>query len=190
METPTDDELFKAVQKAVAETLRIPFEKVTRDSLLFHELGAESLDFVDIEFRLESEFGVEFYHGSAVERLAELFAPQALEVNGLLTPCGAVVLRARMPEVDPLRLQEGKAAAGIESMFTTRTWMRVARELLSARPQACSQCGSDRLKLLRPSVLLCFACAAEVQCPTGEDILIGWAKNVNAQVLELQKQES
>ena len=185
MKTLSDDELFEVVQKAIADTLRISLSKVTHDSLLFHELGAESLDFVDIEFRLESELGVEFYHGSAVEKLAELLAPEAVEVNGLLTSFGAAVLRARMPEVDPLRLEKGKGAQGIESMFTTRTWIRVAKEILSARPQLCPKCRSDQFKLLRPSVLLCLECRSEMNCPTGEDILIDWSRHAPAQMHEL-----
>ena len=175
---PSDQQILERVQKIIAEVLRIPQDQVTPNSLLGEDLGAESLDFVDIQFQLETNCEVEFYQGGTVDKLAELLAPEKLEENELLTSFGAAVLQARMPEVDPARLQQGQPASGIESLYTPRTWVRVIKEILSARPRACPKCGSDQLKIVRPSVLLCQACRNEINCPTGEECLEAWAKNV------------
>ena len=184
---PSDQEILQRIQEIVAEVLRIPVEQVTPDSLLGEDLGAESLDFVDIQFGLETDFEVEFHQGSTVDKLAELLAPQKLEENDLLTSFGAAVLQARMPEVDPARLQEGQPAAVGESLYTLRTWVRVIKEILSARPQQCSKCGSDQLKIVKPSVLLCQTCQNEVYCPTGEQCVEAWAKDVAGSLQELHK---
>jgi acyl carrier protein len=59
----SDQQILDRVQRIIAEVLRIPVEQVTSDSLLGENLGAESLDFVDIQFRLETDYEVEFYQG-------------------------------------------------------------------------------------------------------------------------------
>ncbi len=142
---------------------------------------------MDLEFRCETEFGIEFYHGIAVEMLEELFAPKKLTQNGLLTPFGAAVLRLRLPEIDPDRLREGEPAAGMEAMLTPRTWVRIIKELLNARPQACPHCKSDRLEVSKPSILLCKTCNREVRCPDGEECLTAWAKALPSPLESIQQ---
>ena len=183
---PNDEDIYLSVRKAIAETLRQPEEVVTPDSRLGEDLGGESLDFVEIEYRLETEFGVEFYHGNAIERLGELLTPRELERDGLLTGFGAAVLRLRLPEIDPGRLCEGRPVTGIQASFTPRTWVRAVKELLEARPTSCPHCGSDQLVVAEPSVLCCDACDREVACPDGEICLVAWARRVTPQLEELQ----
>ncbi len=190
MRIPSDEVIFSHVQKAVADTLRESPDRVEPDSHLRDDLGMTSLDFVDIGFRLETEFGVEFYHGSAVERLEELLAPEKLEEDGLLTPFGAAVLQLRLPEIDSARLREGEPAAGIEAMFTPRTWLRVVKELLNARPEECPRCQSKDLEVLKPSILRCNGCSREVTCPDGEECLESWANSVPARLEEMQQSGS
>lgn len=185
--SPSDQELLERVQNIIAEVLRIPIDRVKPDSLLGEDLGAESMDFVDIQFRLEVDCAVQFYQGSVIEKLSELLAPRILEENGLLTSFGAAILRRRMPEVDPARVREGQPAARVEAYYTPRTWVRVIKELLSARPQLCPRCGSDHFSIVSPSVLLCQGCRNEIQCPTGEEVLEAWARNATASLEGLQK---
>ena len=175
---PTDQEIYESVRQAITAIRRDLGNRVTPECELGAELGLESLDYVDIEFRLETTYGVEFYHGSALEKLAELLAPRQLEEDGLLTADGAAVLRLRLPEIDPERLQPGLPTAGIEAKFTPRTWVRVVKELLRARPQVCRSCGSARLEAVRPSLLRCAGCGAELRSTDGEECLVAWARTV------------
>lgn len=174
---PTDDVILDRIQEIVAETLRLPRERVTPESRLRDDLGAESLDFVDVEFKLEMEFGVEFYHDSVMEKLAELFAPRVLEVDGRLTPFGAEILRLRMTEVPDEAFQAG-SPANPGAVFTPRTWMRAVRELLDARPTQCPHCGSGELSVTAPSVLRCGACGKQVMSPAGEECIEAWAASL------------
>lgn len=183
----SDERILGRVQTIIAEVLRIPVAEVTPDSLVGQDLGAESLDFVDIQFRLETEYGVRFYQGSALEKLTDLLAPLKLEENGLLTSLGAALFRLRLPEVNPARLEEGQPAAGIEALYTPRTWVRVVKELLAARPSACPKCDSDRLKVVKPSLLLCESCQTEIHCPGGEECLEAWASKMAESVAGLQR---
>jgi acyl carrier protein len=175
---PTDQEIYECVHQAITTIRQDLGDRLTPDSELGEELGLESLDYVDIEFRLETTFGVEFYHGSALEKLSELLAPRQLEEDGLLTADGAAVLRLRLPEIDPDRLQPGQPVAGIEAKFKPQTWVRVVKELLRARPERCPSCGSERLEVTKPSLLRCAGCGSELRSPDGEECLTIWASNL------------
>lgn len=175
----TDEQIFERVQSVIAETLRISLEEVKMDSVLGDELGATSLDFVDIIFRLQSDFKISFYEGGIIEKLSEIFGADALSVNGRLTELGAEIVRLRMPEVEASKINPGMPLAGIEALFTTATWVRVVKDLLDARPQKCINCASEKLQPIRPSVLLCEACKNEIPCPSQEQLLTEWANKIS-----------
>lgn len=186
MNTLSEPEILERVRQVVAGLLRIPVDSVPPDAKLGQELGMASLDYIDLQFRLETDFGVEFYQGSAVEKLAELLGPKEFEKDDVLTQFGATVLRLRLPEIDPERLREDEPIAGIEAMFTPNTWVRILKELLEARPRDCPHCQSTKLQASKPSTLRCRACGREVTCPDGEACLVSWAETVPHRLAEPQ----
>ena len=175
--TRTNDEVVVAVRETIADVLKIPVEEVKIDSVLTDDLGAMSIDFVDMMFRLEAEFQVTFHPGNPLDRLSESFPPDSLSRDGLLTEVGAEVIRRRMPEIETSVVQPGLPLANIQVLYTTQTWVRAVTELLEARPKSCPKCGSDVLRPIRPSVLECEGCHGEVDCPTQSELLTAWAEN-------------
>lgn len=177
----SDDQILNRIRSVIAEVLRTKVEEVGPHAALGEALGAASLDYVDIQFRLEQEFGVQFFQGSTVDKLAELFSPCPLEKGGLLTAFGSALLRLRLPEVDPARLQEGQPVAAVEALYTPRTWVRVIKELLSARPTVCPACGSRSLTTVEEGLTVsCTNCSQRIPCPSGEECLELWAKGAAA----------
>jgi len=175
----SEEEILKHVRSIVAETLRLSPEEVKSDAALVEELGAESLDFVDMVFRIESEFKVRFYEGGLIEKLSTVFGPDALSQEDRLTDLGAKVLRLRMPEIDPSEIDPGMPLVRIQALYTPATWARAVKELINARPRACSNCRSRDLKPTNPSVLLCPTCNTEVSTPTQEELIEAWATRIS-----------
>ncbi len=109
----------------IAEAIGIEREKVNLDAYLIDELGAESLDFLDIVFNLEQQFGIEITRG-ALERAArgdmseEDFAP-----DGIISEIGLARLRELLPEAGA-RIHTGLRAREIMGMFSPRTFARIA----------------------------------------------------------------
>ncbi len=60
---PTYDEIFEKVQATLVDALGVDEEEVTREATLQGDLGAESIDFLDIVFRLERNFGIKIPRG-------------------------------------------------------------------------------------------------------------------------------
>ncbi len=90
-------EIEDAVRVIVAESLGKKLDDVQIDSVLMDELGAEPLDFLDIVFRLERNFGIKIPRG---ELFPENIADPDMVQDGMLTSKGIEELKSRMPYAD------------------------------------------------------------------------------------------
>ena len=177
MHRPDEQSLLTFVRGAIADTIRGNADAVQPDSRLGMDLGMESLDYVDLQFRLESEFGVRLLEGGAIQKLEEIYGPERLAMGGRLTSLGSRVLRLRLPEVSQDRLVVGQPMQGIEGWFTVRTWVRTVGEILDARPKACPGCGSESFEVRTPGALTCGRCQNDVPCPDAEACLVAWVES-------------
>jgi acyl carrier protein len=117
----TDQDINERVRVIVADSLGRKLDDVKVDSVLMTDLGAESLDFLDIVFRLEREFGIEITRGemeraSRGDMTAEEFAP-----GGVISEVGLARLRELMPEARD-RIQPGLRPSTILSLFSVQTF--------------------------------------------------------------------
>ena len=117
-------ELDERIRRIVAESLGRDLALVTLQASLTDDLGAESLDFLDIVFKIERAFEVQITRGE-MERAArgdmtdEAFAP-----GGLISAEGLERLRALMPEASD-RIKPGLRTVQILTLFTPRTFASI-----------------------------------------------------------------
>ena len=130
-----EDAVYARVVEEFCEALGLDEDEVEPDSQVIEDLGAESLDFLDIAFRLERAFGVKVPRGE-IQRSAEATAGEEFEVEGKLTAAGAVALREAMPEVDPGDISEGFLVRDIPRLFTVRTFHNMVMKLLAEKESA------------------------------------------------------
>lgn len=111
------DEVFKKVQEVLVEALGVDDDEVTEQSTLMGDLGAESIDFLDIVFRLEKAFGIKIPR-------EELFPVEALMSNtdyvkdGKLTAAGLAELKAKMPHTNLANFEKDPDINKIGDLFT------------------------------------------------------------------------
>lgn len=93
------DEIFENVQEVLVDALGVDDDEVTSDATLMGDLGAESIDFLDIVFRLEKAFDIKIAR-------EELFPIESIMNNaeyvqdGKLTDAGLNEIKAKMPHTD------------------------------------------------------------------------------------------
>jgi acyl carrier protein len=110
-------EIRTKVARVLAESLGVEEHDVIPSATLQGDLGAESIDFLDIVFRLERKFGIKIPRG-------ELFPEELMmESEGLLrdghvTDEGLVALRSRMPFADLSDLEPERRLGNINDLFT------------------------------------------------------------------------
>src|SRR5262249_9584422 len=94
----THDEIYQKVKAVLVDALGVDDDEVTPEAVLRDDLGAESIDYLDIAFRLEKTFGIKINKG---EMFPEGVANDPTFVqNDTITPHGIAELKKRMPFSD------------------------------------------------------------------------------------------
>jgi acyl carrier protein len=117
-------ELYQHVRTCVADVLAIDAAKVVSSASLIDDLGAESLDFLDLVFRLETDYGVKIPR-DGIRLAAQDGLADGFEQGGVLTPAALERLKVLMPEVAPARLAPGLRTHQIANLFTAETFVRL-----------------------------------------------------------------
>src|SRR5690349_19078037 len=95
---PSQDELFAKVRTALVDALGVDDEEVTPEATLVGDLGAESIDFLDIVFRLEKAFNIKIPRGELFPE--DILTSAEYVQNGRVTADGIAQLKQRMPFAD------------------------------------------------------------------------------------------
>jgi acyl carrier protein len=93
------DDIFQTVQEALVEALGVDDEEVTPDATLMGDLGAESIDFLDMVFRLEKAFGIKIPREELFPAESLMNNPELVN-NGKLTEKGLQELKNKMPHTE------------------------------------------------------------------------------------------
>jgi len=117
----SNSEIEEAVRVIVAESLGKKLDDVQIDSVLMDELGAESLDFLDIVFRLERDFSIEITRGEMERASRGDMSPEEFAPSGVISEAGLARLRALMPEAAE-RIKPGLRPSTILTLFSVRTF--------------------------------------------------------------------
>jgi len=107
----------------LVQALGVEEDDISPSATLLGNLGAESIDFLDIVFRLEREFGVKIPRGELF--IEPLFRGDAAYVqDGRVTEEGLAALRTQMPYADLTDLESGRRLANITDLFTVDLLVR------------------------------------------------------------------
>jgi acyl carrier protein len=117
--------IYPQVAKIVAEVLATEESKVTLHTRLIGDLGGESIDFLDLVFRLERQFGVKIPRGQIEKEVRGMLSSEDFEKEGVLTDKGLEALRNYLSEIPPDRFKKGLKVNEIPSLFTVETFCKL-----------------------------------------------------------------
>lgn len=126
----TRDDIFSKVQEVLVDALGVDEDEVTEDARLAADLGAESIDFLDITFKLEQAFGFKIPQG-------ELFPdgaaqdPQFVQ-DGKVTARGIEEMKKKLPHVDFSEFAKDPRLSQIGNIFTVRVLVNYVERKLAA----------------------------------------------------------
>lgn len=117
--------IFPKVADTMADALACDLEKVKLDASLINDLGAESIDFLDIVFRLERAFKVKIPRGKIVEEARGELSEAAFEQGGVVSEAGLARLKSFLSEVPADRFKSPLKSAEIPRLFTVETFCKM-----------------------------------------------------------------
>ena len=115
--TMSRDEVFQKVQGVLVDALGVDDDEVTPEATLMGDLGAESIDFLDIVFRLEKAFGMKVPREELFPAEGLLNNPELIS-NGKLTDKGLAELRQRVPHLNLTEFEKDPNLNKIVDLFT------------------------------------------------------------------------
>jgi acyl carrier protein len=118
----THDEVFEKVREVLEEALGVDEDEVTPQATLGGDLGAESIDYLDIVFRLEKAFGIKI---SQAELMADhvLSDPQYVQ-DGKVTDLGMSELRKELPHADLDAFDASRQVDEFPNIFTVESMVK------------------------------------------------------------------
>ncbi len=128
-----EEQIISKVKLSIAETVGIKEEEVTLDASVIDDLGADSLDLLDLVFQLEQEFDIRITRGEMELRAKETMPEEDFEVDGFLSEKAREALRESLPEVDASRFAGNIRKSEIPRLFTVRTFIKIVKEKLETK---------------------------------------------------------
>jgi len=120
----SEAEVFEKVKEALVEALSVDEDEVQPEAKIFADLGAESIDLLDIIFRLEKTFNIKIPRGELMPDNL-LNNPEFVQ-NGVLTAAGVAQLKTSMPHVDLTEFEQDPQVNKIMDLFTVQTLVSYA----------------------------------------------------------------
>lgn len=111
------DDIFEKVQEVLVDALGLDDDEVTPEAALMSDLGAESIDFLDIVFRLEKAFNIKVPREELFPAESVLNNPEFVS-GGKLTEKGLMELRDKMPHTDLSGFEKNPDVNKIADLFT------------------------------------------------------------------------
>jgi acyl carrier protein len=171
-------EVSERFRQIVARTLRRDTSDVIVTARLDTDLGAESLDLIEITMEVESEFNIWLPEKNILETAKETFGEGVLEREGVLTDKGRRLLEHRLSPEDFARLPATIRTADLTPFFmTVGAWIRLIEGLVAQKPSKCSSCGSVNLIPGNGFRFQCKDCGVFTVMPSGDDINRAWVSS-------------
>jgi len=126
----TRDAIFAKIRTLLVDALAVDDDDVTMESVLTRDLGAESIDFLDIVFKLEQAFAIKIPQG-------ELFPDNVAQdpdfvKDAKVTPKGIAALKIKMPHVNFAGWEKDPQIGAVAELFTVETLVKYVEGKLAA----------------------------------------------------------
>ncbi len=136
-----DKEIFLKVQQTLAAALGIEESEIKPESSLKRDLGAESIDFIDIIFRLEKTFDIKIPSGDLFP--SHLLNDERFVKEGQVTPEGIHELRTKLPYLEIEEFAKDPQISKLAEQFTVQMILRYLQDRLG-KETGCSTNATEK----------------------------------------------
>lgn len=134
------EEIIEKVRLAVSQVIMDKdVSTIGIDDSLINDLGLDSLDFLDLVFRLEAAFKVRIKRGEIEGRAREATPDENYEKNGILTPEGLSILQAILDEIPAERFKPNMRVVDVPALYTVATFVKLVENTLKFQEYEAEQ---------------------------------------------------
>ena len=134
----TENEILEQLKPLLVEVLGVAPAAIRMESVLVADLGAESLDLLDLSFRIEEQFNIAI-EANEIEREAKQRLTHGVYANdGKLTEEALAEIRRSLPELDVSKLVKGLRKVDLPSLLTVSFFVRLIARKLATRAEGAT----------------------------------------------------
>ncbi len=134
----TEPEIFEALCPLVKEVTGVPVDRIRREHVLMEQLGAESLDLLDLSFLIEERFGITIGSHEFEDQAKARLPGGVYEQDGFLTPEALTELRQALPEISAARLAPGLRKLELPSLLTVSVFVHLIERKLAEKKRVAT----------------------------------------------------
>lgn len=127
------ESVYPKVRDIIADVLVIDESEIALNSRLIADLGAESIDFLDLVFQLEKEFSIKIPRGQLEKNARGDLTEEEFEKGGVLTAKGLVALKSYLNEVPAEYFKDNMKVNEIPMLFTVETFCKLIVAAVNAQ---------------------------------------------------------
>lgn len=127
---PSKEEVFEGVREQLVEALAVEDDQVVPEATLMGDLGAESIDLLDIVYRLEKTFSIKIDRGELVPDDIVNDTQGKYVVDGKLTGLGLEEIKKRIPFADLAALEENPMVQNLATVLTVKDMCHLVEQKL------------------------------------------------------------
>ena len=142
----SDEQILNKIKEIIGKLVLMSPDEISDDASFVDDLGMESIDFLDVAFRLEETFGISLPRQGLMQRFVNRFGKNELFKDGKITSKGLTLLRLGFPEADPSRINEGMTEEEVLSLVNAKTYLNLVKRGLVIthwRPEKCNKCQAN-----------------------------------------------
>lgn len=125
------ESVYPKVREIIADVLVIDEDEISMTSRLIADLGAESIDFLDLVFQLEKEFSIKIPRGQLEKNARGDLAEDEFEKGGVLSPKGMQALKNYLSEIPAENFKATLKVNEIPMLFTVETFCKLVVSAVS-----------------------------------------------------------
>ena len=125
-----DQEILSKIQTCVSNALGVEEEEVEPDKVLSRDLGAESIDYLDITFQIEKAFGISIQKDELFPQ--KIFRDENLVRDGVVTSEGLTFLEQQLPYADLTEFRKDPQMSRVPELFTVGLLVNYVKTKLAA----------------------------------------------------------
>jgi len=173
----TRERVDQEVRAALATTLRTDADAIDMEASIINGLHATSIDFLDINFRLEGVFGIQMATQMLLDHVEEeLGEGKAIDRDNKITAAAAKMLQLHLGDLPGL--EAGMYADEIPATVTPKAVADGVSKIIGMLPEACTHCAATEWKSDDGAKVLCGACGKDAAYPNGDDLTKSWILDV------------
>lgn len=174
-----ETQVLRVVTQTLAEVLGRDVAEVTPESALVNDLGADSLDFVELMYSLERKLNVALPKRSIIDHATTISGDGRLFFNDSgLTDLGVFLLKNSFFRFNAAQIRLGMSQPEVMSAATVANWANLCHQLFAYLPKLCPDCGREGPYSNTDCKVVCGHCHATLKPTPGDEILANYVPAV------------